>query len=94
MRTVICIVNDQLQPAPVHDRRISNSVPAAEKADRGNPRHTATPFAGVVTMAVSVDVQVSVGQAIASIGVMKMEAPITVPKGAVVVRVEIGRAHV
>lgn len=89
MRTVMCIINGQLRPILVRDRSIASSVPAAEKADRGNPRHIASPFAGVVTVGVSVGDQVSVGQRIASIEAMKMEAPITAPKDAVVERVAV-----
>lgn len=89
MRTVMCIINGQLRPVLVRDRSIASSVPAAEKADRANPGHIAAPFAGVVTVGVSVGDQVSVGQTIASIEAMKMEAPITAPKDAVVARVAV-----
>lgn len=37
MRTVMCILNGQLRPVLVRDRSIASAVPAAEKADRGNP---------------------------------------------------------
>jgi len=50
MRTVMCIINGQLRPVLVRDRSIASAVPAAEKADRGNPDHIAAPFAGVVTV--------------------------------------------
>ncbi len=50
MQMVMCIINDQLKPILVRDRRITNSVPAADKADHGNPRYIATPFAGVGTV--------------------------------------------
>ncbi len=89
MRTVMCIINGQLRPVLVRDRSIASSVPAAEKADRANPGHIAAPFAGVVTVGVSVGDQVSVGQTIASIEAMKMEAPITATKDAVVARVAV-----
>jgi len=37
MRTVMCIINGQLRPVLVRDRSIASTVPAVEKADRGNP---------------------------------------------------------
>ncbi|MGH3531621.1 MAG: pyruvate carboxylase, partial [Mycobacterium sp.] len=75
MRTVMCIINGQLRPVEVRDRSIASTVPAAEKADRANPGQIAAPFAGVVTVGVSVGDQVSAGQTIATIEAMKMEAP-------------------
>jgi len=89
MRTVMCIINGQLRPVLVRDRSIASTVPAAEKADRGNPDHVAAPFAGVVTVGVSEGDQVSAGQTVATIEAMKMEAPITAPKDATVVRVAV-----
>ncbi len=53
MRTVMCIINGQLRPVEVRDRSIASEVPAAEKAEKGNPNHVAAPFAGVVTVGVS-----------------------------------------
>ncbi len=53
MRTVMCIINGQLRPVLVRDRSIASAVPTAEKADRGNPKHIAAPFAGAVTVSVS-----------------------------------------
>ncbi|HEY1440210.1 MAG TPA: biotin/lipoyl-containing protein, partial [Mycobacterium sp.] len=89
MRTVMCILNGQLRPVLVRDRSIASTVPAAEKADRGNPDHIAAPFAGVVTVSVSEGDQVSAGQTIATIEAMKMEAPITAPKDATAQRVAV-----
>ncbi|MGH3541018.1 MAG: biotin/lipoyl-containing protein, partial [Mycobacterium sp.] len=89
MRTVMCIINGQLRPVEVRDRSIASTVPAAEKADRANPGHIAAPFAGVVTVGVSVGDQVSAGQTIATIEAMKMEAPITAPADATVERVAV-----
>ena len=89
MRTVMCIINGQLRPVLVRDRSIASAVPAAEKADRGNPGHIAAPFAGVVTVSVSEGDKVSAGQTIATIEAMKMEAPITAPKDGVVQRVAV-----
>jgi pyruvate carboxylase len=89
MRTVMCIINGQLRPVLVRDRSIASTVSTAEKADRGNPRHIAAPFAGAVTVSVSEGDQVSAGQTIATIEAMKMEAPITAPKDATVERVAV-----
>ena len=89
MRTVMCIINGQLRPVLVRDRSIASAVPAAEKADRGNPGHVAAPFAGVVTVSVSDGDQVSAGQTIATIEAMKMEAPITAPNDGTVERVAV-----
>jgi pyruvate carboxylase len=73
----------------VRDRSIASAVPAAEKADRGNPGHIAAPFAGVVTVGVAVGDQVNAGQTIATIEAMKMEAPITAPRDGTVERVAV-----
>ena len=89
MRTVMCIINGQLRPVEVRDRSIASAVPAAEKADRGNPGHIAAPFAGVVTVGVAAGDQVNAGQTIATIEAMKMEAPITAPKDGTVERVAV-----
>ena len=89
MRTVMCIMNGQLRPVLVRDRSIASEVPTAEKADRGNPGHVAAPFAGVVTVGVSVGDKVSTGETIATIEAMKMEAPITAPKDGAVERVAV-----
>ncbi len=91
MRTVMCIINGQLRPVLVRDRSIASAVPAAEKADRGNPGHIAAPFAGVVTVSVSAGDRVSAGQTIATIEAMKMEAPITAPDDGTVQRVAVSR---
>ena len=89
MRTVMCIMNGQLRPVLVRDRSIAREVPAAEKADRGNAGHVSAPFAGVVTVGVSVGDQVSAGETIATIEAMKMEAPITAPKDGAVERIAV-----
>jgi len=89
MRTVMCIINGQLRPVLVRDRGIATEVPTAEKADRSNPDHIAAPFAGVVTVGVSVGDQVEASQTIATIEAMKMEAAITAPKAGTVERVAV-----
>ncbi len=95
MRTVMCIINGQLRPVLVRDRSIASTVPAAEKADRGNPDHIAAPFDGAVMVSVSEGDHVSAGQTVATIEAMKMEAPITASRDAVVQRVAVAStAHV
>ncbi|MDT5209954.1 MAG: pyruvate carboxylase [Mycobacterium sp.] len=89
MRTVMCILNGQLRPVVVRDRSIASDIPTAEKADRSNPDHVAAPFAGVVTVSVTVDDTVDAGQTIATIEAMKMEAAITAPKAGKVSRIAV-----
>lgn len=89
MRTVLCLLNGQLRPIQVRDRLIDSAVPAAEKADRGNPDHVAAPFAGVVTIGVAVGDPVAAGQTVATIEAMKMEAAITSPKAGTVKRIAV-----
>ncbi|OBJ46910.1 pyruvate carboxylase [Mycolicibacterium mucogenicum] len=89
MRTVLCLLNGQLRPILVRDRSIDSAVPVAEKADRGNPDHVAAPFAGVVTIGVTVGERVSAGQTVATIEAMKMEAAITAPKAGTVTRIAV-----
>uniref|UniRef100_UPI000365201A pyruvate carboxylase subunit B n=1 Tax=Actinoalloteichus spitiensis TaxID=252394 RepID=UPI000365201A len=90
MRTVMATLNGQLRPIQVRDRSIASDVPAAEKADRGNPGHVAAPFSGVVTVSVAEGDTVEAGQTVATIEAMKMEAGITAPKGGTVRRLAIG----
>ncbi len=95
MRTVMCILNGQLRPITVRDRSIASAVPPSEKADRANPHHIAAPFGGVVTVVVDVGSTVEVGQTIATIEAMKMEAAITAPKSGTVQRIAVSTvAHV
>jgi pyruvate carboxylase len=89
MRSVMCVFNGQLRPVLVRDRSIASGVPAAEKADRTNSDHVAAPFAGVVTVAVSEDDEVTAGQTLATIEAMKMEAAITAPKAGRVARIAV-----
>lgn len=93
MRTVMCIMNGQLRPVAVRDRSISSEVPAAEKADKTNPKHVAAPFAGVVTLSVSEGDAIGAGDTIATIEAMKMEAAITAPRSGTVTRVAIGKVQ-
>ncbi|MCI2422866.1 pyruvate carboxylase [Saccharopolyspora sp. K220] len=90
IRTVMAVLNGQLRPIQVRDRSVATNLPVAEKADRSNPGHVPAPFAGVVTLSVSEGDVVEVGQTIATIEAMKMEAAITAPQSGQVKRVAIG----
>jgi pyruvate carboxylase len=89
-RTVVAWLNGQLRPVQVRDESVATTVKAAEKAERGNPRHVAAPFAGVVTLCVGEGDEVNAGQTVATIEAMKMEAAITAPKDGTVARLAIG----
>jgi pyruvate carboxylase len=89
MRTVMTTLNDQLRPLQIRDRSLASEVREAEKADRANPGHVAVPFAGVVTLAVSEGDEVEVGDTVATIEAMKMEASITAPKAGTVKRIAV-----
>lgn len=75
-RTVMAKLNGQLRPITVRDHSIQVASAAAEKADPAKPGHAAAPFTGVVTPKVAVGDLVSIGQPIATIEAMKMEANI------------------
>ncbi len=89
MRTVMTTLNGQLRPVYVRDRSVAVSTPTAEKADPGKPGQIAAPFSGVVTLKVAEGDKVEVGQPVASIEAMKMEAAITSPIAGTVKRLAI-----
>jgi pyruvate carboxylase len=89
MRTVMATLNGQLRPVSIRDRTVDAAVKAAEKADPGDPRQVAAPFAGVVTLQVGEGDAVDAGQTLATIEAMKMEAAITAPVGGKVARAAI-----
>jgi pyruvate carboxylase len=76
-RTVMATLNGQLRPINVRDNKIASNVVSAEKADLAKLEHVAAPFAGVVTLQIVEGARVEVGQPVASIEAMKMEATIT-----------------
>ena len=92
-RTVVTSMNGQLRPVSVRDAEIATDVKAAEKAERGNARHVAAPFAGVVTLQVAEGDAVGSGQTVATIEAMKMEAGITVQQAGTVKRLAIGKVQ-
>ncbi len=89
LRTVVTTLNGQLRPLQVRDRSVNVDIPVAERADPGNPFHVASPFAGVVTLAVAEGDEVEAGATVATIEAMKMEASITAPRAGRVQRTAI-----
>ncbi|WP_326569190.1 pyruvate carboxylase [Amycolatopsis rhabdoformis] len=77
VRTVMSTLNGQLRPIQIRDRSIASDIPATEKAEKGNPKQIAAPFAGVVTLQVAEGEDVAAGATVATIEAMKMEASIT-----------------
>jgi pyruvate carboxylase len=88
-RTVMATLNGQLRPVNVRDRKIVSDVVMAEKADPKNLGHVAAPFQGVVTLKTVVGTRVELGQPVASIEAMKMEATITSSASGIVKRLAI-----
>ena len=89
LRNVMTKLNGQLRPVSVRDYSIQVTTSSAEKADTNNQGHAAAPFTGVVTPKVEVGQAVAVGEVIASIEAMKMEASITAPVAGKIVRLGI-----
>ncbi len=90
-RTVMATLNGQLRPIDIRDKKISVDIPQSEKADPSNLGHIAAPFSGVVTVTVVEGVHVEVGQPVAIIEAMKMEATITATSAGVVRRIAISK---
>ncbi len=90
-RTVMATLNGQLRPIDIRDKKISVETPQAEKADTANLGHVAAPFSGAVTVTVVEGVHVEIGQPVAIIEAMKMEATITATQAGVVRRIAIGK---
>ncbi|WP_423923968.1 pyruvate carboxylase [Frigoribacterium sp. 2-23] len=89
VRTVMTTLNGQLRPVFIRDRSITVDLKAAEKADRSDAGQVAAPFSGVVTLKVSEGDEVAVGDAVATIEAMKMEAAITTPRAGTIRRLAI-----
>ena len=87
MRTVMVTLNGQLRQMTVRDRSVESTVRTAEKADTSTPGHVPAPFAGSVTVQVAEGDTVEVGQPVATIEAMKMEAAITAQVAGTVRRV-------
>ncbi|MEY4452089.1 MAG: hypothetical protein RLZZ380_1210 [Actinomycetota bacterium] len=92
-RTVMATLNGQLRPIDIRDKKIAVDIPQAEKADPSNLGHIAAPFSGAVTVTVVEGVRVEVGQPVAIIEAMKMEATITATAAGVVRRIAIPKTQ-
>jgi len=79
MRTVMVRINGQLRPVFVRDRNATVETQSAEKANPSVAGQVAAPFSGTVTLRVGEGDQVELGQPVATIEAMKMEAAITAP---------------
>jgi pyruvate carboxylase len=88
-RTVMAKLNGQLRPILARDHSITATTSSAEKADPAIKGHAAAPFTGVVTPKVAVGDSVQVGDPIAGIEAMKMEASIAAPISGKIVRLGI-----
>jgi pyruvate carboxylase len=89
IRTIMCTINGHLRPVNVRDRSIEADAPLQEKADSAKPGHVAAPFGGIVTPVVAV------GETVAIIEAMKMEAAVTTPLAGSVSRIAVrGSAQV
>ena len=86
-RTVMCQMNGQIRPVRVRDFSLTSEVAASEKADPANPGHVAAPFAGAVTVTVEVGDAIAIGDPVATIEAMKMEASINASVAGAVTRV-------
>jgi pyruvate carboxylase len=82
-------LNGQLRPIDIRDKKIAVDIPQAEKADQNNLGHVAAPFSGAVTVTTVEGARVEVGQPVAIIEAMKMEATITSSVAGVVRRIAI-----
>ena len=92
-RTVMATLNGQLRPINIRDRKIAADVVSAEKADPAKLGHVAAPFAGVVTLQIVDGAHVEIGQPVATIEAMKMEATITANQAGIVRRLAIGKTQ-
>lgn len=92
-RTVMATLNGQLRPLNIRDKKIASDVAVAEKANLANSAEVAAPFAGVVTLQVVEGTTVALGQPVATIEAMKMEATITSNIAGIVRRLAIGKTQ-
>lgn len=86
-RTVMAVLNGQLRPVHVRDESVKAEAEENEKADLDDHNQVAAPFAGVVTMKVQPGQAVRVGDPVATIEAMKMEANIAAGADGVVQRI-------
>ena len=86
-------MNGQVRQVLVRDLGVQSSVVAAERANPDDPGQVPAPFSGVVTLTVAAGDTVAVGDQVATIEAMKMEAAITSPVAGTVSRLAIGHAQ-
>jgi pyruvate carboxylase len=86
-RTVFGRLNGQQRTVTVRDQSASDKTVHREKASPGDLSQVSAPFSGVVSVQVRVGDHVKVGQTVAIIEAMKMEASITSSLAGVVDRV-------
>jgi pyruvate carboxylase len=88
-RIVYCRLNGQYRALSIRDRSATDRTAHREKAAPNDPAQVAAPFAGMVVLHVSSGDSVDVGQTVATIEAMKMEAAITAGVSGVVSRVAV-----
>jgi pyruvate carboxylase len=88
-RTVFGRLNGQQRTVTVRDHSASDKTVHREKASPGDLSQVAAPFSGVVSVQVRVGDHVTVGQTVAIIEAMKMEASITASLSGVVERIAV-----
>ena len=93
LRPVMATVNGQVRQVLVRDLGVQSSVVAAERANPDDPGQVPAPFSGVVTLTVAAGDTVAVGDQVATIEAMKMEASITSPVAGTVQRVALQQAQ-
>ncbi|MFP5415603.1 MAG: pyruvate carboxylase [Actinomycetes bacterium] len=93
LRPVLATINGQMRQVMVRDGSVQSSVVAAERANPNEKGQVPAPFSGVVTLTVGVGDEVAVGDQVATIEAMKMEAAITSPVAGTVQRVALQHAQ-
>ena len=86
-RSVMCVVNGHLRLFRVIDTTTGGAVSTAERADPADPRQVCASYQGTVSVAVKEGDEVAVGDVVATIEAMKMEAEITAQCAGTVARV-------
>jgi pyruvate carboxylase len=88
-RIAYCRLNGQYRALNIRDRSAEDRSPHREKALANDATQVGAPFAGVVITRVAAGDTVSVGQTVATIEAMKMEAAITAGIAGIVGRVAV-----
>jgi pyruvate carboxylase len=88
-RVVYCRLNGQQRALSIRDRSMIDKTPQREKATVGDASQVAAPFSGMVVVRVNVGDSIVLGQTVATIEAMKMEASITSSKAGVISRIAV-----